>query len=1645
MRQKQLAAVIILLSLILCLSIFTGTASAQGGLQVSRNLLIFSRIQNTGATTSQTSVLTNTSGAPITINSVSLLGNDAGMFSLSAFGTPLTLNPGASRNINVTFNPTSDGVKIVNVRINGVNYIELRGLGTRGTGGINEPSLQRILDAFAIPVNVGDDQNHSTIINSLQQTAGGAPFAMEIASPTFIKAGSGDVTIEVLAAYGNQASPVAKVGWYPVGSSGTLNQVFTVNSGSSQTLYPATTPSAGAISFNPGSTTFGLYSMWTYFSNRVVYSQDSLNTWVTNPNERHKVRVYPLRSSNGSIVPNAYIITNDEYVGGFNYSFDFNDVVYIIRNVQAQTPAVGQIGGQIRVENPLWQNLLAQQGVSQMNYLNRWMTIGHIKGAFPNRGGTSLYYHNRGTARIYNESSTQTLQITGLNLSDPAHFFIANGDTVPINVFPNSYRDIQVYFRGDAALNEPAVYNGTLNIVTTASNEPNILIQLRGAFMPYDEGPGELHASQIIQSFGFGTNFAFPFSSTYSARGDEVLSHTWQRADSNLPIYVRQIAAYHGCCDFTKSVFRIGSIQMRHDALYGQSLMPILLNGSGPAEMTVASTSSTFPIFIEDVSSAICQNVNPVSNCTNHGIRFWPMRTPNGILVPNTYIVLQDYIPTGGCTPSSGNGLCDYNDNMYIVTNLQPTYQRTDLSVSLTLIPNPTTPGTPVTFTALATNVTVNPANNSRLTVTLNDAFTINSVTPDQAGVCTQTGLQIVCNYGTLSGSAQRTLTINATPNSQGTFTNSAVVATSSSEYSTQNNSKNVTSEVSGEGQPTLALHEPLGTITNSYGDPLFRWEKKDGATYYYLYLTDSNGEQVVNEVLSGTERCTGDFCSVTLTTLNESYRLFNGTYNWTIIAWANGGILAQSIPRVFTLSAAPPTLVTLDPTTDLNTLRPTFNWTVSTTSQKNATAFNVVVVADSDPLTPVLNSWVTRIDACGSATGMDCDFSATIDLGENIDYSLGIQSYGPGGLSTGGTLNNGFAGPQTFVLDVLLPDLPTNIQVNYNQGLPTISWADDSNADSFNVVIGTQGWASYPFFQNYPRTTGANGLCSSGVCRVNPLIVLTNGVYNFGVNAVNELGPSVGGTYDNGYGVLENQTLNKPLPTAPSAGFIPALNSTINIGRPTFTWNTVVNAISYQVWVGTVTPAFTTSHMMWYWAATPTCTPHPGTCSITPELTLGNGNYAWNVQAYGPGGLGNWANTVTGISFSINNTLPGLVTLNTPSGTITDDTPTFVWDDISNVEWYNVWVGTTNLVPLHNTWYRAERGSGKLCNNGICSLTIAGLVLPNNLYWWNIQAATPAGFGPWQTIDYGIFTVSVAPPPAPSAPNLLSPSNNGVVFSTNRPTLSWNTAQYATAYEVEVKNASDVVVYGTGINHPANALCSGSTCSIQVPDPIAYGTYTWTVRGIGLGGTGAWATVRSFLSLSVNVVPMMAEVQDGVVALAGSWNEVAGDALAVGQDYMVSSGAGGDSLALAFNGTGLDVVYVAGPQYGMFVIEIDGVPMLGVNAYAPEMTFGQVASIANLSAGQHVIRIVPQGALPVGIDAIVVGGQVLIGAIIPTVTPIPPTPAPIQPLPVVTEVPATVVPPTPAPVEVTPEVVVPTPAPVEPLPEATGEAPTNP
>ena len=330
-----------------------------------------------------------------------IIGDNASDFVFTGKKAPAHIPPGSTRTIPVAFNATSIGIETAQILAHSndpkhhVFHIQLRGLGTAGIGGSAEPSLQRIFDLFGFPDQVGETNPASNAFPLTPATPND-----EVQLKTMVKAGDGDVAIVPLAVFDNQTSPATEVGFYPAGHPELATQLFSVPSASdSQSVHPLI---SGTETFDPGTSTFGIYTVFPEFNYRKAVSESALNTWESNAARQRKVRFYPLINSNGTVVPNSYIFATEDY----NVTYDQNDVVGIITNVKAATTPQ-----QLTVQN--------SDGAPSTDrfVFNRIQNLDTVR---PN------VVHDTDTMRLIN-SGDGTLTIGSIKLSDGVHWKIISG------------------------------------------------------------------------------------------------------------------------------------------------------------------------------------------------------------------------------------------------------------------------------------------------------------------------------------------------------------------------------------------------------------------------------------------------------------------------------------------------------------------------------------------------------------------------------------------------------------------------------------------------------------------------------------------------------------------------------------------------------------------------------------------------------------------------------------------------------------------------------------------------------------------------------------------------------------------------------------------------------------------------------------------------------------------------------------------------------------------------------------------------------------------------------------------------------------------------------------------------------------------
>src|SRR5574341_1036945 len=343
-----------------------------------------------------------------------------------------------------------------------------------------------------------------------------------------------------------------------------------------------------------------------------------------------------------------------------------------------------------------------------------------------------------------------------------------------------------------------------------------------------------------------------------------------------------------------------------------------------------------------------------------------------------------------------------------------------------------------------------------------------------------------------------------------------------------------------------------------------------------------------------------------------------------------------------------------------------------------------------------------------------------------------------------------------------------------------------------------------------------ANLVCSGGTCSVTPDVTLTAGNYRWWIRTWNPAG----------YG---QWSLEKNFtPSTPGAATLGAPNGSIGTNyNPTYTWNKVTGATWYYLWVNA--PSGNGYIKQWFDASL-VC--DASTCSATPAKTLAGGAHTWFIQTWNSTGLGPWS---AGMPFS---TTPlGAAALVSPTGSISDYTPTYTWNEVAGATYYYLYVNgpSGNVIKA---WYQASTS----CSGGTCS-AIPETALGGGAHTWWVRTWNSAGYGAWS--DSMGFSLPI--PKKPLATTLISPAGS---ITNTTPTYSWNAVldsaegDAATWYYLWVKDPTGNVIKQW---YDASVICSGATCSVTPSIAVTPGSTTWWVQTYNAAGYGPWSSGLTF------------------------------------------------------------------------------------------------------------------------------------------------------------------------------------------------------
>jgi hypothetical protein len=331
--------------------------SGSGAVAFSSDRVIVTGVRGTATPLATTVIQLHNGGqAAVQVTGLALGGADQTLFQISNPPTlPAMLMPNADLAVTVQLLTTSATLPPAPADKNtGSNLLTGTLTATLSSGSAQasvyglvliqanwEPTLGQILTTLGYKLNVGMAQNNWNPNTSMDATTlpGIEVGTDEVAAAHFVKAGTGSVTMTVVARFSPYG--VLPYGWFPSATSTTRNVVGTMsmitdpqtNNKARMVLPPLAANSA--TTFDPGSGPFGL---WVYSDQatekyetggKVVngdydFTVDALNS----PANVHRYKTYPLKDASGTLIPQQYLVAVEEAGNG-----DYQDYVFLLGNV----------------------------------------------------------------------------------------------------------------------------------------------------------------------------------------------------------------------------------------------------------------------------------------------------------------------------------------------------------------------------------------------------------------------------------------------------------------------------------------------------------------------------------------------------------------------------------------------------------------------------------------------------------------------------------------------------------------------------------------------------------------------------------------------------------------------------------------------------------------------------------------------------------------------------------------------------------------------------------------------------------------------------------------------------------------------------------------------------------------------------------------------------------------------------------------------------------------------------------------------------------------------------------------------------------------------------------------------------------------
>ena len=205
---------------------------------------------------------------------------------------------------------------------------------------------------------------------------------------------------------------------------------------------------------------------------------------------------------------------------------------------------------------------------------------------------------------------------------------------------------------------------------------------------------------------------------------------------------------------------------------------------------------------------------------------------------------------------------------------------------------------------------------------------------------------------------------------------------------------------------------------------------------------------------------------------------------------------------------------------------------------------------------------------------------------------------------------------------------------------------------------------------------------------------------------------------------------------------------------------------------------------------------------------------------------------------------VPGQPTLISPVETISDRSPTYIWNQVANMTKYRLFVVTSTGAAISNKLYKSR----KVCSRGECRVSLRSS-LSNGDYRWSVRGENKRGNGGWSLSDFSV-NAAVADPdpdldPVAGAPGQPTPTSPVGTISDRDPIYTWNQVANTEKYRVAVFPSAGKAI--SNKLYKSKKVCSTGVCRVRQKSGLPAGDYRWFVRGQNDSGDGPWSLSSEF------------------------------------------------------------------------------------------------------------------------------------------------------------------------------------------------------